>query len=91
VANGRKRRQTIFSLQNGERHITGDGNLIKHATKFYKKLFGLGEGNAFDIDESMWPLRVKMMAFGEEEIKRALDFMEKNKVVGPDGFPIEFF
>jgi hypothetical protein len=29
--------------------------------------------------------------FSEEEIKHALLLMDKNKVAGPDGFPIEFF
>jgi hypothetical protein len=29
--------------------------------------------------------------FDEEEIKYAPDQMEKNKAIGPDGFPIEFF
>jgi hypothetical protein len=29
--------------------------------------------------------------FTEEEIKYALDQMERNKAVDPDGFPIEFF
>jgi hypothetical protein len=32
-----------------------------------------------------------VIPFEEMEIKVALDQMEKNKVVGPDGFPIEFY
>jgi hypothetical protein len=55
VANARKRKQTIFSLQDGVNHITDNDNQVKHVTKYYKMLFGYGEGNAFEIDENLWP------------------------------------
>jgi hypothetical protein len=45
VANGKKRKQTIFSLNDGDKRIVGDDDLLKHATKYYKKLFGQGSGN----------------------------------------------
>jgi hypothetical protein len=32
LANSRKRKHTIFSLEDGVNHIIGNGNLIKHAT-----------------------------------------------------------
>jgi hypothetical protein len=47
VTNGRRRKNTIFSLEDGGNHITGDDNLIKHATEFYKNLFDPEDGNVF--------------------------------------------
>jgi hypothetical protein len=29
--------------------------------------------------------------FTEEEVKDVIDQMERNKVAGPDGFPIKFY
>jgi hypothetical protein len=39
-ANGRKRKRTMFSLQNGTDLIQGTPVLLSHATAFYKELFG---------------------------------------------------
>jgi hypothetical protein len=36
MINGRKRKQTIFSLQDGANHITGSENLVKHPIEFYQ-------------------------------------------------------
>jgi hypothetical protein len=100
LVNGRKRKQTIFSLMDGEDRVSGTDNLLKHATSFYKALFGLGKGDAFQMDQDLWPIEDRVTTnendaltgeFTEEEIKSALFQMEKNKATGPDGFPIEFF
>jgi hypothetical protein len=100
VANGRKRQHAIFSLQDGANVITGNENLLKHATTYYKALFGPGEGDAFNLDQALWPedqlvssLENESLAyvFKEEEVKGALFQMEANKAAGSDGFPIEFF
>jgi hypothetical protein len=45
----------FFSLQDGESNISEDENLVKHATDYYKTLFGPGVGNAFDLDHTIWP------------------------------------
>lgn len=36
IANGRKRKKTIFSLQDGDAIITGNSNLLAHAIDYYK-------------------------------------------------------
>lgn len=54
MANGQKRKRNIFSLPDGENTITGDEELLKHATSYYKTLFGPGEGNLFDLDPDLW-------------------------------------
>jgi hypothetical protein len=70
------------------------------ATNYYKEPFGLGMGNLFAISPGLWQANenVSVMEneyisrpFEEEEIRSALLQMEKNKAVGPDGMPIEFF
>jgi hypothetical protein len=95
-----KEKQSIFSLQDGCIIIKGTDCLLDHATQYYKNLFGPGEGNAFELSPGLCPAEacvndqenVEMIRpFSEEEIKHALLLMDKNKVAGPDGFPIEFF
>jgi hypothetical protein len=86
VTNGRRRKNTIFSLEDGGNHITGDDNLIKHATKFYKNLFDPEDGNVFTLDPSLWneddfvteeENMEKIKPFAEEEIKKALLLWKK--------------
>jgi hypothetical protein len=80
--------------------VVGTENLLKHATNYYKTLFGLGAGNVFELDPNLWQdeecLNTSDNAdltkqFFEEEIKIALFQIEKNKAARPDGFPIEFY
>jgi hypothetical protein len=100
IANGRKRRQTIFSLQDGVVSIQGDKDLLEHATNYYKSLFGPGGGNAIEFDHNLWSKESMVSElenlelikpFSDEEIKFALFQMDKNKAADPDGLPIEFF
>jgi hypothetical protein len=100
VANGMKRKQTIFSLNDGERVISGDENLLVQATNYYEELSGPGDGNAFNLDSELWPKEdfvteeenVQLTKpFEEIEVEKAVFMMEKNKVASPDGYPIEFF
>ena len=80
-------------MEDGERVIEGDENLVNHATSYYKTLFGPDIGNTFPLDPSLWNNDEKVSEednsalikpFTEEEIKFALFKMEKNKTVGPD-------
>ena len=100
VANGRKRKNTIISLLDGDNLIEGDSNLVKHATDFYKTLFGPAPGNMLPLNGDLWDNGEKVDVldneeltkhFSEEEIKNALFQMEKNKAAGPDKIPIEFY
>lgn len=100
MANGRKRRNTIISLMDGDSIIEGDENMLAYATQYYKELFGPASGNAFPVDPNMWNPEEKVdiesngllsQPFSEEKIKYALFQLEKNKAVGPDKIPIEFY
>jgi hypothetical protein len=100
IANGEKRKQTIYSLKNGDQIVQGSDELLKLATKYYKELFGPGDGNMFDLDPNLWLVEENVAMskndhltspFSEKVIKSALFQMERNKAAGPDGMPIEFF
>jgi hypothetical protein len=100
IANGRKRKQIIFSLKNGASTVRGTNDLLAHAIDFYINLFGPGEWGAFEFDIDLWQDQEKVFdleneeliePFTKEEIKSALFSMEKNKAAGPDGLPIEFY
>jgi hypothetical protein len=95
IANGRKRKNTILSFSSDNGVIAGDDNLLRHATEYYKNLFGPGEGNALPIDPDLWGATEKVTTednhvltkpFSEEEIKEALFQMEKNTSI-----PVEFY
>jgi mannosylglycoprotein endo-beta-mannosidase len=100
VANGRRRKNTILSLNNKNSVIEGDENMLKHATNYYNELFGPGIGNTFPLDPRLWKDNEKVneednhiltQPFSEEEVKHALFQMEHNKAAGPDCIPIEFY
>jgi hypothetical protein len=87
-------------LQSGSVTIQGDEELLKHATSYYKDLFGPGDDNAIDVDPSLWSdesmvneqeIFYLTKPFSEEEIKVALFQMDENKATSPDGLTIEFF
>ena len=73
---------------------------MKHATDFYKNLFGPESGNPFPLAENLWD-RGELASesdnelltgpFSEKEIKDALFQMEKNKATSPDKILIEFY
>lgn len=101
IANGRKRKNNIFSLKDGDdNNIVGDVALLNHATSYYKELFGKAAGNLVPINPDLWDANEKLTdidnkildrPFSEEEVKQALYEMEKNKAAGPVGLPVDFF
>lgn len=54
IANGRKRKNTVHSLDDQGVLVEGTDNLLKHATSYYKELFGPAPGNMFDISPELW-------------------------------------
>lgn len=53
IANGRKRKSTIISLENEGLIIKGDENLLNHAIEYYSKLFGPEESHDIHLDSSI--------------------------------------
>lgn len=99
-ANGRKRKNTIISLEDGDQIIEGDKKLLEHATKNYSELFGPGVGFNIQTDPEIWSEAATVSEtdnnalcppFYESEVKTALFLMESNKAARPDKIPIEFY
>jgi len=100
IANGRKRKNTIISLEHEGNVIEGDDDMLNHATEYYTNLFGPEKQHNVHIDKSLWDDVQKFSnddnewlckPFCEREIKDALFEMEKNKATRPDKIPIEFY
>lgn len=100
IANGRKRKNTIFSLIDDDNTIEGDKALLDHATNYYKKLFGPADESRIPLSQSLFDNTEKLTQednanlcrpFTESEIKDALFQMEHNKAAGLDKIPIEFY
>lgn len=100
VANGKKRKNTIFSLVGDDGVIEGDEEIREHATQFYKSLFGSPDKPNTHLNPNCWDGNEKVDSFEneqlvrpftEEEIKKVVMSLEKNTAPGPDHIPAEFF
>lgn len=102
IANGKHRKTTIFQLQDGNQIISGDNELKKFITTYYKGLFGPPEENNVRLDETRKDdipqvtdlsieNKVLVERFTEEEVRKPIFQMEHNKAPGPDGFPAKFY
>lgn len=85
-ANGRKRKNSIISLESEGQVIEGGENFLKHATEYYTELFGPPNEYEIQMVSDIWvniprvsPHDNDIMCkpFTEQEIKDALDQMEK--------------
>jgi hypothetical protein len=100
IANGSKRKRTMFSLKKGSKNIQGTPALLEHATNFYKNLFGPVHDTGVRLRDDTWGENEKLSeedrinldrSFSEQEIYDTICQMEKNKAAGPDGIPVEFY
>jgi len=64
IVNGRKRKNTIISLESEGNIIEGTDDLLKHSTDYYSDLFGPEESHNIHIDQRLWDELVKV---SEEE------------------------
>jgi hypothetical protein len=71
-----------------------------HAINFCKTLFGPAPNIGVRLDSSIWSENERLTdddratmdeRFTKEEIKKCIDHMQKNKVAGLDGIPVEFY
>lgn len=92
IANGKKRKNAIFSLQHGENTIEGEKEILVHATNYYKDLFGPSDSPKMKMDPQSWGEDEKLSQedneklsadFSKLEIKNAIFSMEQNMAPGP--------
>jgi hypothetical protein len=100
IANGKHRKKKIFQLEQDEGTIVGESNIRMFITEYYKRLFGPPDQNHFslleDISSDIPQLsadesNILVADFTEKEVEEAIMSMERNKALGPDGFPAEFY
>jgi hypothetical protein len=99
-ANQRKRKKNITSLEEDGMVYEDNGKMLKHATTFYKRLFG---GGTKRKDSSGWRLLKRVWKsypwrksnFGKwdnwRRDKRAIDGSYSDGALGPDGFSFLFY
>jgi hypothetical protein len=94
-ANHRKRKKCVNSLEKDGVVYEDNEGMIKHATQFYKKLFGEEPKENLSLDDEFWEDGEKVtqeenlaleVEFTEEEIKRAIDGSYAEGAPGPYGF-----
>lgn len=68
-----KEKKSIFSLQESDNIITGNENLLAHATLYYKDLFGPGGGDTFELDENLWSSEEKVTELENQALSKPFD------------------
>lgn len=70
VANGKKRKNTIFSLKHEDQTIEGDEALVDHATQFYKGLFGPSASSSIQMKPGCWGPNEMITSQENEELEK---------------------
>jgi hypothetical protein len=100
IANGRRRKCSIFALDTEDTEISNPKELRLHIEGYYKQLFGREERGKIRLKEDVWGDQGHLDEreagslvgmFSEKEIKEALDDMKVNSTPGPDGFTVSFY
>jgi hypothetical protein len=100
IANGRKKKCTIFSLEDGDREIRDPIGIREHAKTFYKDLFGDEGGSSIHLGEGFWTEKGRLTneeaqelirPFTVTELEEALKDMDSNTAPGPDGLSVSFY
>jgi hypothetical protein len=100
VANGRKRKCTIFSLEDNGIEIRDPAAIRMHVDNFYKNLFGAEVEGEISLGGNFWENKGRLTdeealelvrPFSLTEIDEALMEMEVSSAPGPDGLPVGFY
>lgn len=100
IANGRKRKSTILSLEDEGRQIEDPAELKQHIYQYYKNLFGAEVPPKIFLSNDMWTNEGRLTKEESEhitrpftmvEIEQALKEMKTNTAPGPDGLPVSFY
>jgi mannosylglycoprotein endo-beta-mannosidase len=100
IANGRRRKCAILSLQSEEGEVFGQLAIQEHIYKFYLDLMGSEEpkflnlaGNCWNEDGSVSQEENEVFAltFTLEELEEVLQGTKTATAPGPDGLPVAFF
>jgi mannosylglycoprotein endo-beta-mannosidase len=90
IANGRKRKNIMITLERNGELIEENENLLNHATEYYTELFGPKTDHDIHIEQSLWDELSHVSdeenhklckPFSESKIKEALFLMEKIRLL----------
>lgn len=99
-ANGRRRKNSIFSLVNEGEILTEDADISDHIYQFYKKLFGKDGSLKVSVSSNFWhdsgllsdSDNVSLVQkFSEVEVWDIIKSLGNDSTLGPDGFPTCFY
>jgi hypothetical protein len=99
VANQRRRKMLVHSLDGPDGPATGEKEMIDLATSYYKDLFKLEESSSCSLADDFFSADEKITLeqnasleapFSEEEIKKAVFDSYSDGAPGPDGLPFIF-
>lgn len=81
IANGRKRKSHIFSLQQGGDTILDFNQIQHHIYEYYKKLFGREEIRNIHLDQGVWRDKLRMSDSENEYLQKPFDLAEIDRVM----------
>lgn len=99
-ANGRRRKNTITSLETDGGPINSLEDITNHATAFYKSLFSSGPPVGMRLADNFWEGRPRISLeegeslikeFTKEEVKTTIFGMKSASAPRPNGFGVHFF
>jgi hypothetical protein len=100
IANGRRRKCAILSLQTPDGPIVEKNAIQAHVYNFYRELTGTKEPQFLTLVEGLWAVdncvspeeNIKMaITFSEWELDEVLAQTKTETAPGPDGLPVAFF
>jgi mannosylglycoprotein endo-beta-mannosidase len=100
IANGRRRKCAILSLQTPDGPIVEKNAIQAHVYNFYRELMGTEEPQLLTLVEGLWAVdhcvspeeNFKMaITFSERELDEVLAQTKTETAPGPDGLPVAFF
>jgi hypothetical protein len=100
AANGRRKKCSIFFLEEEGVEIRDPWQIRTHVENYYKNLFGAEERGGISLGESFWDVSRTLTndeaddltkPFTIEEIEGALKDMDCSSAPGPDGLPVGFY
>jgi hypothetical protein len=81
IANGSKRKRTMFSLRNGSENIQGTPALLEHATSLYKNLFGPVHDAGVRLRDEVWDEEEKLNEDDRINLDRSFTKQEIHDII----------
>ena len=80
MANGKRRKKIIYSLDDNGVLVEGTENILKLATSCYKELFGPAPRNMFPIATDLWDESEKLSSMDNDILTRLFSEEEVGKL-----------